>query len=137
MSKKQQRATGQLFHGLVTEGLGGCCVLRVVDFDVSEEGVSFLRHNGEGIDVLPFSSMRVHKAACGRKGTAFQGSEQFPILYVKNFAGVEAIRARAPARVHQQISVLMREPRSVKDSLRIAAGGIVMVVTMLWAIPSI
>lgn len=137
MSKKLKRSTDQLFHGLVTEGADGCGILRVVQFDVTSHGVSFLRQNGDEIEVLPFSAMRVRKSGCGRRGTAFQGKAQFPILYVKDFDGVEAIRCKAPARVHQQLSALLPKQRTLSDSLRIAAGGIVMAVTMLWAIPSL
>ena len=137
MSKKLKRSADQLFHGLVTEGADGCGGLRVVQFDVTDQGVSFLRHNGEEVEVLPFSAMRVRKAGCGRKGTAFQGKAQFPILYVQDINGVEAIRCKAPARVHQQLSALVPKQRTLRDSLRLAAGGIVMAVTMLWAIPSL
>jgi hypothetical protein len=135
MSKKLKRSTDQLFHGLVTEGADGCSALRVAYFDVTDQGVSFLRRNGEEIEVLPFSAMRVRKSSCGRKGTAFQGKAEFPILYVNNYDSVEAIRRRAPARVQQQLFAMMPRQRSLSDSLRLVAGGIVMVVTMLWAIP--
>lgn len=137
MSKKLERSTDQLFHGLVTEGADGCGVLRVVHFDVTDQGVSFLRRNGDEVELLPFSVMRVRKAECGRKGTAFQGKAQFPILYVKDFDSVEAIRRKAPARVLHQLSGLMPKRRSLSDSLRLAAGGIAMAVAMLWAIPSL
>lgn len=126
-----------MFHGLVTEGADGCAALRVVHFDVSDEGITFLRHNGDGVALLPFTHMRVRKAGCGRKGTSFQGKSHFPILYVKDFASVAAIQSRAPSRVYQQFAALTPKPRRLLDSLRIAAGGVVMVVAMLWAIPSI
>ncbi len=137
MSKKLKRARDSIFHGLVSEGTAGCSVLRVVHFDVSDLGVSFLRHNGEETEFLPFSVMRVRKAAGGRKGAAFQGKAQFPILYVKDPRSLEAIRSRASSRVEQQLTALTPKQRTAADSLRLAAGGIVMAVAMLWAVPSI
>jgi hypothetical protein len=137
MTKKQQHAGGQLLHGIVTDGVEGCGALRVVHFCVTGEGISFLKRTGEGHNLLPFDVMRVRKAACDRRGTLFRGKEQFPALYVRDRTSLELIREQAPPRIQKHLAAWAPAERSLSDSVRIAAGGIVAVVAMLWAIPSI
>jgi|GEM_PF-4628231 len=137
MTENQRHTAAHVLHGIVTDRLDGCGSLRVVHFCVTGEGISFLERTGEGSNLLPFAAMRIRKAACDRRGTLFQGKDQFPALYVKDRASLEFIRDVAPVRIQKQLAALAPEARSLSDSVRIAAGGILALVAMLWAIPSI